>query len=63
MDGLLDGDGRREDGAMAMQRQWSNTMVVNGTTVMDVMTATEMDGKWMACGQHDGNGWIFGGNV
>ncbi len=63
MDGLSDGDGRLEDGAMAMQQRWSNTMVIDGTTVMDVATATGMDGKWMACGQHDGNGRIIGSNV
>ncbi len=62
MDGLSDGDGRLEDGAMATQWQWSNAMVVDGTTVMDVTTVTAMDGKWMACGQRNGNGRIVGGN-
>jgi hypothetical protein len=63
MDGLSDGDGRLEDGATATQRRWSNVMVVNGMTVMDVATAMAMDGKWTACGQRDGNGRIVGGNV
>ncbi len=63
MDGLSDGDGRLEDGATAKQRQWSKTMVVNGTTVMDVATTTAMDGKWMACGKCNGNGRIIGGNI
>jgi hypothetical protein len=63
MDSLLDSDGRLKDGATATQQQWSNEMVVDGTTVMDVATATAMDGKWTACGQCDGNGWIVGGNV
>jgi hypothetical protein len=30
------GDGRLEDGAMAMQRQCSNWMEMNGTTVMEI---------------------------
>jgi hypothetical protein len=63
MDGLLDGDGRLEDSAMAMQRQWSNAMVVDGTMVIDIATVTVMDGKWMACGQCNGDGRIVGGNV
>jgi hypothetical protein len=62
MDGLSDGDGRLENGARATQLWWSNAMVVDGTTVMDVATATAMDGKWTACGQCDGDGWIVGGN-
>ncbi len=63
MDGLLDGDGRLEDGRTATQWQWSNTMVVDGMMVMNILTATAMDGKWMACGQRNGNGRIVSVNI
>jgi hypothetical protein len=44
MDVLLDGDGRLEDGVTVTRRQWSNATVMDGTKVMDVATATAMDG-------------------
>jgi hypothetical protein len=44
MDVLLDGDGRLEDGVMAMQRQWSIATALVGAKVMDVATATAMNG-------------------
>jgi hypothetical protein len=50
MGSLLDGDRRLEDSATATQRHWSNAMVVDGTTVIDVATAVAMDGKWTADG-------------
>jgi hypothetical protein len=30
-------DGRLEDGATGMQRQWSNATGMNGTTVMEIV--------------------------
>jgi hypothetical protein len=32
-----DGDGRLEDSAMTMQRQWSNATEMNGATVMEIV--------------------------
>jgi hypothetical protein len=53
-----------EDGATAMQCQWSNTTAMDGMKVMDVAMAMAMDGllamlqRWTGNGDEccDGNG-------
>ncbi len=61
-----------EDGVTAMQRRWSNATALDGVKVMDVATATAMDGllallrRWMGNGDEcrdgngNGNGWLIG---